>query len=57
MGEVPWGSPAIFGRMTIPQLMALIHERPPGAPRPLGSAEDVVAMLTARAEAEARWNQ
>lgn len=56
MQEVPWGSPDRFLAMTIPQLHALSHERPPGGPKPLESAEDVAEMLEQRAKREQQWS-
>ena len=55
--ELPWGAPEHVLGMTLPQLACLCHERPPGGPKRLESAEDVAAMLEQRAAAERVWSE
>jgi hypothetical protein len=56
MNELQW-PPATLARMTIPQLLCLLNERPPSAPGAIRTAEDFAAMLDRKAAEDAAWNE
>jgi hypothetical protein len=48
-------TPAEIGRLTIPQLLCLVDERPPGEAAPITSVNDWEAYQAEREAARRRW--
>jgi hypothetical protein len=56
MNELQW-TPDRLARMTIPQLLCLLNEKPPSAPGAIKTADDFAAMLDRKAAEDAAWNE
>lgn len=54
MQEKDW-PPDVVGRMTLPQLVCLLNEKPPGAREPLRSYDAYVAALAEQERKENEW--
>jgi hypothetical protein len=49
--------PDRLAKMTIPQLLCLLNEKPPSAPGAIKTADDFAAMLDRKAAEDAAWNE
>lgn len=56
MNELQW-SPHVINKMTIPQMLCVLNEKPPSAPGAIRTAEDFEAMLKKKADDEAAWDE
>ena len=56
MTELPWASAEALGRLTLPQLLCLGLEKPPGGPSRCSTFAEYQAAMERRGRENAAWS-